>query len=118
MKNQQKKKKDVFNSCLELKNKNSKSISEIRKIKRKANLKITNKISNKELKKEKNKEIIKFTKRESLFNNLIIFLIISIIFKLSFQYLTKYQDSIITLKVSESGNKKYFMLVQNQMKFG
>ena len=106
MKNRQKKKKGEFiDSSLELKNKNFKLFSEINEIKRKTNIKITYKILNNELTKEESKKSIIFTKRESIFDDLIIFLLISIIFKLSFQNSITYQDSIITLKVSGNGDQ-------------
>jgi len=109
MENHQKNKKgELIKSSFELKRENLKFLSEIYKIETKTSLKISNKISTNGFNNEENKETIKLTKRKSVLYYLIILLLKTIFFKLTHQNSIMYKDSIITLKVSQSGMQNIF----------
>ena len=114
-------KSKLINSNLTFKNRNFKFISQIYKIVIKTN-KIKNKISKNEKNKDTNKEKIKSFHRIFDFYDIIILLLISNILCLSYQNSIIYGESIVTLKVSEDGDKKKYLVMENylqsQMKFG
>ena len=111
----------LIDSNLALKNRNFEFISQIHKIVIKTK-KINNKISSNEKNKDTNKKKIKSFYTILEFYDIIILLLISNILCLSYQNSIIYGESIVTLKVSEDGDKKKYLVMENylqsQMKFG